>query len=95
MSEKKELKREEASAVSGGAEECRAQNSFTVNLPTELDCGNFAVVSRRCCGNVTVSDGRKSVNGTSMLGLVSMDRTKPLFVTLSDSRDYPEFASFR
>ena len=53
---------------------------FKIKLNTSKDVSNFINLTTRCVDKVNVYSGRYIVNGKSIMGVFSLDLTKPVEV---------------
>ena len=53
---------------------------ITVSLDKITDVSEFVKLASKCSGDVTVGSGRFAVNAKSLMGLYSLDLSKPLNV---------------
>ena len=54
--------------------------SITVNLSKISDANEFVMLAGKCKDDVVVKSGNFAVNGKSIMGLYSLDLSKPLLV---------------
>ena len=62
---------------------------FNVKLSTVQDVKDFVGTTMNCPYSVLVSHGQFIVDGTSLLGLYSLDLSKPVKVTVESTGDEP------
>lgn len=55
---------------------------------------DFVAVSQSCVADVTLSSGKYYVDGKSILGIFSLDLSKPIELICDDERDYAKFRQF-
>lgn len=50
-----------------------------VTLSTPKDISSFAKLAGRCCGDVVLRSGHYAVDAKSLMGIYSLDLSKPIF----------------
>jgi hypothetical protein len=56
---------------------------------------DFVAISQGCVADVTLVGGRYSVDGKSILGIFSLDLSKPIELICDNSADYARFERFK
>ena len=95
MDEKMKIEKDSLTEVSGGSSGSDGGCRFTVNLSSERRCAEFVQTAKRCSGSVTLRQGSRQVDGRRILQVVSLDRSQPITVILSDADEADYFSSFR
>ena len=65
--------------------------SKTIKLNTQLDVIKFTQVTSKCKGRVDCLEDNRNIDGKSILGVLSMDLSKPITVVFHDTFEEAEF----
>lgn len=65
-----------------------------INLSDIQKVKDFVAKTQRVAGDVTLQCGRYVVDGKSILGIFSLDLTKPITLLCQDEKDYEIFEEF-
>ena len=66
-----------------------------INLEMVSKVKDFVQVSQSCTSEITLGSGKYIVDGKSILGIFSLDLTKPLELTCDNEQDYAKFEQFK
>ena len=70
---------------------CKTDVSKKVKLNTQLDVIKFTQVASKCNGRVDCLEDNRNIDGKSILGVLSMDLSKPITVVFHDTFEEAEF----
>lgn len=56
---------------------------------------DFVAISQGCVSDVTLANGKYSVDGKSILGIFSLDLCKPIKLICDNETDYVKFEKFK
>lgn len=63
---------------------CKTDVSKKVKLNTQLDVIKFTQVASKCKGRVDCLEDNRNIDGKSILGVLSMDLSRPITVVFHD-----------
>ena len=69
---------------------CKTDVSKKVKLNTQLDVIKFTQVASKCKGRVDCLEDNRNIDGKSILGVLSMDLSKPITVVLHETYEEVE-----
>ena len=69
---------------------CKTDVSKKVKLNTQLDVIKFTQVTSKCKGRVDYLEDNRNIDGKSILGVLSMDLSKPITVVFHDTYEEAE-----
>ena len=69
---------------------CKTDVSKKVKLNTQLDVIKFTQVASKCKGRVDCLEDNRNIDGKSILGVLSMDLSKPITVVFHDTYEEAE-----
>lgn len=64
---------------------CKTDVSKKVKLNTQLDVIKFTQVTSKCKGRVDCLEDNRNIDGKSILGVLSMDLSRPITVVFHDT----------
>ena len=70
---------------------CKTDVRTKVKLKTQLDVIKFTQVASKCKGRVDCLEDSRNIDGKSILGVLSMDLSKPITVVFHDTFEEAEF----
>ena len=70
---------------------CKTDVSKKIKLNTQLDVIKFTQVASKCKGRVDCLEDSRNIDGKSILGVLSMDLSKPITVVFHDNFEEAEF----
>ena len=56
---------------------------------------DFVAISQGCMADVTLASGKYAVDGKSILGIFSLNLSKPIKLICDDEADYVQFEQFK
>ena len=69
---------------------CKTDVSKKVKLNTQLDVIKFTQVASKCKGRVDCLEDNRNIDGKSILGVLSMDLSRPITVLFHDTYEEAE-----
>ena len=69
---------------------CKTDVSKKVKLNTQLDVIKFTQVASKCKGRVDCLEDNRNIDGKSILGVLSMDLSRPITVVFHDTYEEAE-----
>ena len=69
---------------------CKTDVSKKVKLNTQLDVIKFTQVTSKCKGRVDCLEDNRNIDGKSILGVLSMDLSRPITVVFHDTYEETE-----
>ena len=69
---------------------CKTDVSKKVKLNTQLDVIKFTQVASKCKGRVDCLEDNRNIDGKSILGVLSMDLSRPITVVFHDTCEEAE-----
>lgn len=69
---------------------CKTDVSKKVKLNTQLDVIKFTQVASKCRGRVDCLEDNRNIDGKSILGVLSMDLSRPITVVFHDTYEEAE-----
>ena len=69
---------------------CKTDVSKKVKLNTQLDVIKFTQVASKCKGKVDCLEDNRNIDGKSILGVLSMDLSRPITVVFHDTYEEAE-----
>ena len=70
---------------------CKTDVSKKIKLNTQLDVIKLTQVASKCKGRVDCLEDSRNIDGKSILGVLSMDLSKPITVVFHDTFEEAEF----
>lgn len=65
--------------------------NYKISLKTIDDIKNFVAAATKCAGDIDLSSGRYVVDAKSIMGIFSLDLTKPIILSVPESVDASAF----
>jgi hypothetical protein len=65
-----------------------------VNLEHFSSVKDFVSVSQNCTAEILLCSGNYRIDGKSILGIFSLDLSKPVDLVCEDENDYPKFSKW-
>ena len=69
---------------------CKTDVSKKIKLNTQLDVIKFTQVASKCKGRVDCLEDSRNIDGKSILGVLSMDLSRPITVVFHDTYEEAE-----
>lgn len=71
------------------------ENRMEVSLNQLADVQKFAHIASNCPSMISILSGAYCVDGKSILGILSLDLSRPLVVRFEDINDMAKFEQFK